>query len=419
VKVLLSAYYCLPNQGSESAIGWNWAREIAALGHQVFVITRTFNRNAIETALSHDPAKNLQFLFHDLSPAIQILAQRPFVSYFYYLLWQFTAAKAALRAHSRERFDLVQHITMGAFRFPTFMWKLGIPLIFGPVGGGEDTPAKLRRGLGLRGRLWDWPRRLSNFLVAFDPMMRATYAHSAQIAVTTNETLQQIPQAYRSRTRVQPAIGLSSIPPHSSADHTPTTATTAGSAKLNLLFAGRLLPWKGLHLGLKALAALGPEIQNVHLTVVGSGSDQARLQRLAHRLGIADSVTWIPWMDRKDLIQSYSQFNLFLFPSLHDSGGMAVLEAMNFGIPVLCLDLGGPAMSVDENCGRVIPTGNRSEKEVVRLMSDCLSALASDPTALESLSRGALRHVASLTWQAVVARTYDSFPSLREPFGAS
>ncbi len=203
-------------------------------------------------------------------------------------------------------------------------------------------------------------------------------------------------------------IGIAPNTSHSFPGQASTIPTTARPAKLNLLFAARLLPWKGLHLGLKAVAALGSEIQNVHLTVVGSGSDGPRLKRLTQRLGIQRSLTWIPWMGREDLIHVYSQFNLFFFPSLHDSGGMAVLEAMSFGLPVLCLDLGGPAISVDNACGRVIPTANRTEAEVVRFISGCLSQLLSDPTLLESLSRGARRRVASLTWKAAVATTYDS-----------
>ena len=186
-------------------------------------------------------------------------------------------------------------------------------------------------------------------------------------------------------------------------------SASPGTAFLNLLFAGRLLPWKGLHLGLRAMAGLGSEIKNVHLTVVGSGSDEARLKRLAQRLNIERSVTWIPWMDRKDLIHFYSRFNFFLFPSLHDSGGLAVLEAMNFGVPVLCLDLGGPAMSVDDSCGRVIPAAKQSEEEVVQRMSECLSELLSNPSTLETLSRAARNRAASLTWRAVVERTYDCF----------
>jgi|SRR5579872_1522112 len=410
MKVLLSAYYCLPSEGSESAIGWNWAREIASCGHQVFVITRAANRNAIETALSQEPIPGVQFLFHDLSRPFRAFAHLPVGSYLYYLIWQVTAAKAAQRTHSSERFDLVQHITMANFRFPTFMWKLGVPLIFGPVGGGEDTPKKLRRGLGLKGRLWDFARRSLNLIVDCG-LMNSTYDHSTQIVVTTSETLREIPFSYRPKSKIQQAVGINSIGPHSSPKHTSTIPLTPRT-KLNLIFAGRLLPWKGLHLGLKALAALGSEIRDVHLTVVGSGSDEPRLRRLTKRLGIEQSLTWVPWMDRRDLIQSYSQSNLFLFPSLHDSGGMVVLEALSLGIPVLCLDLGGPAMSVNESCGRVIPTDNRTEKQVVEQIAACISALVSDRTALDLLSNGARNRVASLTWQAVVAQTYGSFAGL-------
>jgi len=105
-------------------------------------------------------------------------------------------------------------------------------------------------------------------------------------------------------------------------------------------------------------------------------------------------------------MQLYPEFDLLLFPSLHDSGGMAVLEAMSFGLPVLCLDLGGPGISVDNTCGRVVPTEDRTEEEVVRLMSACLSELLRNPAILESLSMGTRRRVALFSWQAIVANTY-------------
>ena len=125
MKVLLSAYYCLPSEGSESAIGWNWAREIAARGHQVFVITRAINRNAIEMARASDSTPNLQFLFHDLSPTIQAFFKFPFGSYVYYLLWQSAAANLAVQVHAKERFDMVQHITLATFRRKNALSDIG------------------------------------------------------------------------------------------------------------------------------------------------------------------------------------------------------------------------------------------------------------------------------------------------------
>lgn len=406
MKILLSSYCCLPNAGSENAIGWNWALGIAACGHQTFVLTRAIHQDVIKTECEKRSIQNPQFLFHDMSPTIQKLYKLPFGNYAHYLLWQYTAAKAAVSIHAKESFDLVQHITWGNFRLPSFMGKLGIPFIFGPVAGGEDTPKRLRRGLGLRGRVWDGLRRLSNFLLTRTPLMAATYAHATQIVATTNETLREIPEPFREKARVQQAVGIDSGGSCESADRRSVLPTMAKGARLKLLFAGRLQPWKGLHLGLRALAALGQQSKDVHLTIIGSGSDQARLKRIAHRLEIEQSLSWILWMEREDLIQLYSEFDLFLFPSLHDSGGMAVLEAMSFGLPVICLDLGGPGISVDSTCGRVVPTKSQAEEEVVQLIATCLSEFIRNPAILESLSMGARRRAASFSWRATVGCTY-------------
>jgi glycosyltransferase involved in cell wall biosynthesis len=409
MKLLLSAYSCLPNTGSEPGIGWNWAQGIAACGHEVFVITRAINQKIIEAASEKDSIRNLRFLFHDLSPTLQKLYKLPFGNYAYYFLWQYTAANLAARVHAKENFDQVQHITWGSFRLPSFMGKLGIPFIFGPVAGGEDTPKNLRQGLGPRGRLWDFLRRISNSVLTRAPLMTATYKQAIQIVATTKETLRAIPAPFRHKAIVHQAVGIDPVRLQLSADNSPLPLPPTKN-KLNLLFVGRLLPWKGIHLALKAIAALGPQSANVQLTIVGSGSDRSRLRHLAERLGLATSVSWIPWMKQEQLFRLYSQFDLFLFPSLHDSGGMAVLEAMSFGLPVLCLDLGGPAISVDSTCGQIIPTEGRTQEEVVTMISNYLSQVLSDHGILEQLSAGALRRVSSFSWQSVVNSLYRSSP---------
>ena len=413
MKILLSAYSCLPHAGSEPGIGWSWAEGIARFGHQVFVITRANKREIIEEECRRRAIQNPQFIFHDLSPAVQKLYKLPFGNYAYYTLWQYSAAKRAAQVHASEQFDQVQHITWGSFRLPSFMGKLGIPFIFGPVAGGEDTPRKLRRGLGWRGRMWDFMRRVSGVLLARTPLMSATYEQSTLIVATTHETLRQIPARHRQKVIVQQAVGMDpqSLPVAHGANM--LASDSPKRAKLNLLFVGRLLPWKGLHIALKALAASGARRNGLHLTVVGSGSDEARLKRLAAQLSIQERISWISWMKREDVMRIYPQFDLFLFPSLHDSGGIAVLEAMSFCLPVLCLDLGGPGISVTNSCGKVIRTEGRSEEDLVTEISTYFTKLLSDPAVLEPLAKGAQRRVASLSWQAAVNALYGPFAPLQ------
>jgi NAD(P)-dependent dehydrogenase (short-subunit alcohol dehydrogenase family) len=69
-RVLLSAYACEPERGSEPGVGWNWATELARLGHQVTVVTRAANRPAIEQEVQR-PDQHLAFLYFDLPHWIQ------------------------------------------------------------------------------------------------------------------------------------------------------------------------------------------------------------------------------------------------------------------------------------------------------------------------------------------------------------
>ena len=411
-KILVSAYSCSPEAGSEPGIGWNWAQSIAADGHEVIVITRAVNRVTIEIFCKGQFC-NPKFVFHDLSARVQKIYKLPFGNYIYYLLWQYTAAKRAVDLHRTEKFDQVQHITWGSFRAASFMGKLGIPFVFGPVGGGEDTPNQLRRGLGWRGRLWDFLRRLSNSFLLVDPFMRSTYADASEILTTTPETLSKIPAAYRYKARVQHAAGVC---PATLLDRPPTNVLSSirrNGATLQILYVGRLVPWKGLHLALQALAALGEMRSAVRLTVIGDGYDAPRLKRIADRLNLGDTVRLIPWMPREALLPIVPDFDLFLFPSLHDSGSMAVLEALSFGLPVVCLDLGGPSEFVNDSCGRVVLTAGTDESGVVEQIAAFLSDLIRDPDTLKRLSEGARNRANSFTWEAYVRNVYGESLSLQ------
>jgi glycosyltransferase involved in cell wall biosynthesis len=404
-KVLLSAYSCAPHAGSEPAIGWNWAHSIAAGGHEVVVITRATNRASIQS-LDQSPSSNPKFVFHDLPSLAQKMYKLPLGNYLYYLLWQYTAANRAVELHRSNKFDQVHHITWGSFRAPSFMGKLGIPFVFGPVGGGEDTPIKLREGMGWRGRLWDSLRRLSNSLLRIDPFTRSTYADATEILTTTPETLRKIPAAYRPKARVQSAAGINPDIHQNRSTRGVVRSFQEGGAILQVLYVGRLLPWKGIHLALRALARLGEKRSLVCLTAIGGGYDAPRLKRIARRLNLGASVKWMPWMPRKDLLRIVPDFDLFLFPSLHDSGGMVVLEALSVGLPVICLDLGGPSAFVDDGCGRIASTSGADENGVIEQIAAFLSEFLADPGKLMGLAENAQRRANSFTWEAHVRSVY-------------
>lgn len=410
--ILLSAYACEPFRGSEPGTGWNWAVEIAALGHEVWVLTQPEHEPAISRALALEPNDRLHFVYVGL-PVLDHWSRMPRpVSAACYLLhvylWQLRAYVWARALHRRLDFDLVHHLTIGSIRVPSLMGRLGAPFVYGPIAGGDCPPKALRASFPRKARRYELIREISNRWIRLDPFVQGTLRRAAAILATTHQTQALLPTRYQAKSQVQPSIGTPSGP------MAPREPRNRASGDLKLMFAGRLLCWKGVHLALKALAEARAVLPGIRMTIIGNGPDEAWLKALAHDLGLDTAIDWIAWLKQEEVMQAYAEHDVFLFPSMRDSGGNVVLEALGSGLPVVCLDLGGPGVLVDPTCGRVVPTSGETEATVVAALKEALLSLARDPRLLAELGRGALERAKQFTWSRMVGQAYASLRPLLE-----
>lgn len=208
MKILLSAYACEPNKGSEPGVGWNWAIELTKFGQDVWVLTRSNNRESIENELAKNPGVNKpHFIYYDLPVWARRLKKNRGGIYPYYIAWQLGALKIAQKIHIRENFSIVHHITFGVIRLPSFMGQLGIPFLLGPLGGSESAPFAIQNGYPLRGRVVDGIRELLNMWVRFDPLMNNTFKTASVILLKTPDSKKSIPHKFHYKTKVQIEIG--------------------------------------------------------------------------------------------------------------------------------------------------------------------------------------------------------------------
>jgi glycosyltransferase involved in cell wall biosynthesis len=402
LKVLLSAYACEPGKGSEPGMGWHWAVEIARLGHEVHILTRANNVPACERGLASLSGLRLSVHGYDLPRWARWWKEGQRGVRLYYVLWQWGALRRAQALNRAQRFDLVHHITFAVWRHPSFMGRLGIPFVFGPVGGGEDTPRALRQSLPLRAKIVEVLRAAANRLAALDPLLLSTLRRASLVLYKTTDTLAHIPRRFHAK-----CICIQDV----ATDKDGVAQSPAFSSGPNVLFSGRLLYWKGVHLALRALAQVRTQLPDARLTIVGDGRDRPWLQNLARELGLESAVDWRGLLAHPEVLRIYATHTAFVFPSLHDSGGTVVMESLAQGLPVVCLDLGGPGAILPAQCGVKIPAHGRTEEQVVADLAAAMIRLATDAELHATLAANALEAARRMTWSALAADAYAQIES--------
>lgn len=334
MRVLISAYGCEPGKGSEPGVGWNWALQAAAFAEEVLVITRSNNRLAIEEV---PVPVNLRFEYLDVPWALRAFKRGVRGARLYYVLWQRAAGRRAAALNAGRPFDVVHHLTWASISLPIGVARTDAPLVLGPLGGGVPTCWPLWRTFGLRGAVYEIGRSVLGAVNRLNPSVRRLWRRADVILVQNPETAALFPADVQSRIVVEPNAGIAETEIRQHVDH-----LTDGP--LRAVFAARVIAWKGLFTALEALATF--EGRNIHLQVFGSGPDLARARRLAARLGVSDRVVFRGHVDRAEVLSALDEADVFLLPSQHDEGPLAVVEAMARGVRPVVLNLGGPALSV-------------------------------------------------------------------------
>lgn len=385
MKILLSAYCCEPGEGSEEGVGWNMANGLAR-HHDVWVITRANNRPVIEAALRKRPVPSLHFLYYDLPEWARWWKSGRRGLELYYYLWQLGIYGVARRAHQRIGFDVAHHVTLVRYWRPSLLSHLGIPFVWGPVGGGESAPAALRKGVGSFGRAYEHARDAARRIGEMDPFVKRTARRSTLALATTRETSARLQRLGAPRVQLlhESALNMNELAQL-------RTDETVDASPIRFVSIGRHIHWKGYHLSIRAFARAG--FDDAEYWLIGDGIEHERLRALVAALGMQDKIHLTGQLPRESALAHLKQSHVFVHPSLHDSGGWACPEAMAAGRPVICLELGGPSTQVTSETGiKVVP--GTSEVTIERLR-DAMRRLASDEQLRVQMGRAGRRRAES------------------------
>lgn len=398
LKVLVSAFYCRPNHGSENGVGWNWVLQIAR-NHEVWVMTLDSNRPSIEEEIAKNPMPNVHWVYFDLAtwlPQSSKFFYYPSPLRFpYYYLWQMRSYFVGKKLMKDVNFDVSHHVTICRYWMPSFLAMLPIPMVWGPVGGGELMPKTFFKILQPNHKMMESFREFALRFSRFDPFMRIT-SRRAKIALGSTEQTTDGMKLYGAKnTLVLSQVGISD----NEIDRLNSVKLPDSDAVFRFVSIGRIIHWKGFDLGLQAFAKMVKQHPNAEYWFIGDGGEREQLEQLAKQLDVEDKVKFWGEVSRDKVWELLGNSHVLVHPSLHDSGGMVVTESMGAGRPVICLDIGGPAHQVTDESGFKIPA--ITPEQSIEDMSKAMLEIATDRALLEQKSQASRqRALTKFNWQS-------------------
>lgn len=393
-KVLISAYACIPDRGSEEGNGWHYSSIVSQQGYQVWCLTRDVGKAEIERKLEQIPHPNLTIVYVTLPRWIdKVYSWGMLGLFFHYLYWQWSTLQVALKLTKTHQFDLVHHVSYTSLQMGSFLYKLKLPFIYGPVGGGQVAPKTMRRYFKqywLKEQMRTW---MGNLMLRFNPGCYQSVRLATYVLVWNEDTRRRVQALGREKAVVKEfgGVGRSFIP--SEPIFRPYQET------LQLVWVGRLMPRKALELSLHGLSKVNPQLP-IHLTVVGDGEMGKYVPEYIATYNLADRVTWVGNVSYEQVKDYYRKANVFLFTSLRDTGPAQLMEAMAYSLPVVTLDLHGQAELVSSSTGIRVPV---TEPEMVATdLAKAIEWMYHNEAKRTSMGLNAFRFAQQQNWETKV-----------------
>lgn len=415
-SMVLVAYQCAPDAGSVSQIGWEWYRQLRE-HTDLTLLTHVRNRTALQAA---GAGAEVQYIDTEwFAGPWHRLARRLFpasehsvflLSSLDYFLFDVAAALSLRRQlRSGRRWQLIHRVTPVTVAAPTLLGRLGVPLVLGPLNCGLGQPAgfaDLWRREGM------WLTRLRRLGHGLDRVLGSCRS-AALIMTATRHARTAVPAPQRSRcvALCENGVNLDRFP---ATPWPPAPRTGAGGTALEVLFVGRLIALKGVDMLLRAIATLAADDLPVRLTVAGSGPLEQEWSALADQLGLAGQVRFLGARSAAQVAAAMADCHVLCLPSVRESGGAVLLEAMACARPVLALDYGGPSDLVDEQVGLLVPLN--TPQQVAGALAAALRDIFARPAVWRERGRtGRLRAVSTYTWPAKIEQALAAYqPLLKE-----
>lgn len=402
LSILINAYACSPDIGSEPGMAWNWCANLANYC-ELHIITEGEFRDKIEAIVPTLPqGRNMHFYYNPVSDEVRRMCwnQGDWRFYKHYRVWQYRTCEMALNIMKVHHIDVLHQLNMIGFREPGYLWQIEkIPFLWGPVDAKEKFPVAYLQGAGFKQQLF---MRLKNFLTGLQ------LKYSLRVRKVAKRASIVVSASSESQKSFKKFFGIDSPLLNETGCYLQTYNLRDKSQKkrLDLLWVGKLDFRKQLTLAIRAIAQMNNS--SVVLHIVGGG-DTLFYQQLAESLGIAAQCVWHGAVTHDEVQVLMQQADVFFFTSVAEGTPHVVLEAIGNNLPVVCFDVCGHGDSVNETIGRKIALSNPTQS--VADFAKILNELEADRGLLKQLSLNCRQRQGELSWDNKAKRMVELYKS--------
>ena len=400
MNILYIAYSCNPFAGSEDKIGWCVPYE-SSKTNKVYVITKEEQREPVEKYLQSHPLENIKFYYVDI-PNFYKKIFKEFMYSGRLNVWNRRVLPLAKKICADQKIDIIHQITPIEFRAIGDYGKIAsIKFVCGPLGGGESLPNGLKNYAKgheiievVRSGINRWYRfklRITGKLNRCDYIMFANKETRDFLGLDENFPL------------------VTEIAADEISIEKRTISNDINDERV-FLFAGRMVYRKGLELLFDAIMEIPDEWKYI-VKIVGDGPDFLHLKHRCESNSLLSAhVQFMGAVQYSEMQREYELSDVLIMPSIRETTGTVLIEAMSQGMPVITINKFGGAILVDENTGWLYNGENR--KSYIDGLKNAMVACIENPKEVERRGQNAREKVKGYTWKRKCNQYEEIYKSL-------
>lgn len=398
IKILVSAYACEPNKGSEIGVGWHWVLEMSKY-FELWVLTRANNRIPIEQYFDERPeADRIHWLYYDLPVCIKRFKRQMRGVRTYYTLWQFGANRLVRQTMEENGISVFHLLTYGNAIWHISSFGQKRFFLWGPTGGTDTIPVEYSRYYSAKQRMTEAARRLIVGSLKYQPGFRKRCRRADLILCKTRSAMEMIPAQFRKKAMLFTDVAVETLTEAERGAGSYIKIDEGGekSAALTYIAVGRLDGWRGFDLIIEAFKRIQGIRPDIRLKIVGEGAEHRRLETLIKKTGLAGKVMLTGQLSGAEYREEMKRCDAVINACLKEGGVTNAFDCMAYAKPLICIDTGGYTENFDESCAIILP--RRSRSEVIKGLADGMIKLT-DSDLRRQMSEAMILKGEKMTWE--------------------